>query len=122
MGIPEVDAERRGGIEAGIHARQDEIFLRRREGQVALIEGRGILFRRGLEMLLVDGGRHGARLPVPGLMSSRATASLPLYMYNTGRLEAKEEKSEWILSYCILGPCARIVLSHNDSEDDDRMK
>lgn len=57
MGVAEVDAEGARGIDARVHARQDEVLFGGRQREVALGEGRRVV-ARGLFDLLLDGG-HG---------------------------------------------------------------
>lgn len=55
VGVAEVDAKGAGGIDAGVHAGEDEVLLCRGQGEVALGEGGGVALRGGLDVAL-DGG------------------------------------------------------------------
>lgn len=52
MGIAEIDAKGARRVDPRVHARQDEVLLRRRQGDVALRERRRVLRRAGLDVLL----------------------------------------------------------------------
>jgi len=68
VGIAELDAECGGWVDAGVHAGQDEVFLCRGQGEVALGEGAGVALGGGLDVLL--DGRHGG-LGWVGLVGER---------------------------------------------------
>lgn len=56
MSIAQLDPECLGRIDSCVHACKDEVVLRRREGEVALGEGRRVVLRGGFDLLL--DGRH----------------------------------------------------------------
>ena len=56
MGVTKVDPKRRGRVDAGVHAGQEEVLLGGRQGEVAVGEGAGVCLGGGLDVLL--DGRH----------------------------------------------------------------
>lgn len=58
MRIAQFNPKRLGRVDTGVHARQDEVLLGRRQGEMALGEGGRVLGRGGFDVLL-DGGHDG---------------------------------------------------------------
>jgi hypothetical protein len=52
MCIAQLNPKRSGGIDAGVHACDDEVLFRRGQGEVSLGEGGRVSGRGGLEVLL----------------------------------------------------------------------